>query len=183
MVQCNTTKDNISYRNPGTGSSAGDLRSYMIESFLPHVGDSVVSELLLKFVLVDLFKRSLFPVLGCILDDERAELYSTVVHNGSAIRFAFAAAVFVASCSFALSHLMNKLVNKPLQKGLVSSFPDLEDTSTLLRIISLYRLLFLVDRAMVACEQKELWESASECMPWHGKLEGEEAIKTVYMTT
>ena len=31
---------------PGTASSSGDLRSYMIE--LPSVGDSVVPELLLK---------------------------------------------------------------------------------------------------------------------------------------
>ncbi|PIA57024.1 hypothetical protein AQUCO_00600031v1 [Aquilegia coerulea] len=183
---CNTTKDNSSYRIPGTDSSARDLRSYMIESCLPPVGDSVVPELLLK--VLEPYRRE-----GCILDDERAELYSAVVHKGSAIRFAFAAAVFgePSEALFwlqlprALSHLMNKSFNKPPQKGPVSSFPDLGDTSTLLRVtskgystgrekkdtVSYGRL------KLMAFEQEELWESANERIPWHEKLEGEEAIQ------
>lgn len=43
-----TTIDGSTYVTPGTGSSSQDLHSYMIESQLPPVGDSVVPELLLK---------------------------------------------------------------------------------------------------------------------------------------
>ncbi|KAE8718935.1 hypothetical protein F3Y22_tig00109987pilonHSYRG00256 [Hibiscus syriacus] len=31
--------------------------------------------------------------------------------------------------------------------------------------------------SLMAFEQEDLWERANECIPWHGKLEGEEAIQ------
>lgn len=83
--------------------------------------------------------------IGCILDDERVQLYATVVNRGCAARFAFAAAVFgeTAEALFwlqlphALNHLMNKLVNKSPQKFPASaSVPDLDNTATLDRITS-----------------------------------------------
>lgn len=73
------------YKILPSGSSTGDLRSYMIDS--PPVGDSVVPELLLK--ILEPYRKE-----GCILDDERVSLYANVVNKGSAARFAFAAAIF-----------------------------------------------------------------------------------------
>ena len=89
-----------------------------------------------------------FPLVlaqGCILDDERARLYATIVNKGCAARFAFAAATFgeVSEALFwlqlprAINHLMNKLVNKSPQKAPISApNSDLDDTSLLSRITS-----------------------------------------------
>lgn len=184
---CTATKDRHPYQIPGTGSSSGDLRSYMIDSRLPAVGDAVVPELLLK--VLEPYRKE-----GCILDDERADLYSTVVNSGSAVRFAFAAAIFGESSEAlfwlqlprALSHLMNKSVNKSSQKDPISSFPDLGSTSTL-NTETLKRntkperessgTVSHGRSKLMAFEQEELWESANERIPWHEKLEGEEAIQ------
>lgn len=45
---CIATKDMSPYQIPVASSNTGDLRSYMIDSLLPPIGDSVVPELLLK---------------------------------------------------------------------------------------------------------------------------------------
>lgn len=84
-------------------------------------------------------------VVGCILDDERARLYASIVNKGCAARFAFAAAIFGESAEAlfwlqlpkALDHLLNKLVNKSPQKAPVpASNPELDDASMLSRITS-----------------------------------------------
>lgn len=84
-------------------------------------------------------------VVGCILDDERARLYASIVNKGCAARFAFAAAIFGESTEAlfwlqlpnAVNHLLNKLVNKSSQKAPEpASSPELDDTSMLSRITS-----------------------------------------------
>ncbi|KAJ0985684.1 hypothetical protein J5N97_004040 [Dioscorea zingiberensis] len=84
----NTTMEAFTSYIPENGlASIGDLRSYMIKSDLPDVGDSVVPELLLK--VLEPYRKE-----GCIFDDERARLYASVVNKGFAARLAFAAACF-----------------------------------------------------------------------------------------
>lgn len=87
----------------------------------------------------------LFHCQGCIIDDERARLYATVVNKGCAARFAFSAAVFgeTSEAIFwlqlprALKHLMGKLVNKSPQKNPVSaSTSEINETAMLDRISS-----------------------------------------------
>ncbi|XP_023530451.1 WD repeat-containing protein 11-like [Cucurbita pepo subsp. pepo] len=167
----------------GFSAAGGDLRSHMID--LPPVGDSVVPEMLLK--VLDPYR-----IEGCILDDARAKLYSKLVHKGSALRFAFAAAIFGESSEAlfwlqlpsALNHLMNKLANKSHQRGKSSaSNVDLDEASMLNRISSKGKSVprtgkkkaFGQGQLMaMAFKQEELWESANERIPWHEKLDGEE---------
>ncbi|KAK4784437.1 hypothetical protein SAY86_018805 [Trapa natans] len=171
---------------PGTASSAGDLRSYMVE--IPPIGDSVVPEMLLK--VLEPYRRE-----GCILDEERTRLYATVVNKGCYVRFAFAAAVFGESSEAifwlqlprALNHLMNKLVKKSQQKdNAPASVPEVDESMMLSRITSKGKSMTgstsqdpLTQGQMrsMAFEQHELWKNASERIPWHEKLEGEEAIQ------
>ncbi|PQP98599.1 WD repeat-containing protein 11 [Prunus yedoensis var. nudiflora] len=181
-----TTLDKRPHLIPGTPKSSEDLRSYMID--LPPVGDPVVPELLLK--VLEPYRKE-----GCILDDERAKLYAKVVTNGCSVRFAFAAAIFgePSEALFwlqlprALNHLMNKLVNKSPQKAPVSaSVPELDDASMLSRITSKGKSVSGTEKKdamnqgqlrLMAFEQEDLWANASERIPWHEKLEGEEAIQ------
>ncbi|CAB4319020.1 unnamed protein product [Prunus armeniaca] len=181
-----TTLDKRPHLIPGTPKSNEDLRSYMID--LPPVGDPVVPELLLK--VLEPYRKE-----GCILDDERAKLYAKVVTNGCSVRFAFAAAIFgePSEALFwlqlprALNHLMNKLVNKSPQKAPVSaSVPELDDASMLSRITSKGKSVSGTEKKdamnqgqlrLMAFEQEDLWANASERIPWHEKLEGEEAIQ------
>ncbi|TYJ25330.1 hypothetical protein E1A91_A07G042500v1 [Gossypium mustelinum] len=181
-----TTIDKRPHLVPGMASSSEDLRSYLIE--LPSVGDSVVPELLLK--VLEPYRKE-----GCILDDERARLYATIVNKGCAARFAFAAATFgeVSEALFwlqlprAINHLMNKLINKSPQKVPISvPNSDLDDKSLLSRITSKEKstsetgqrdALTQGQLRLMAFEQEDLWESANERIPWHEKLEGEEAIQ------
>ncbi|XP_021808968.1 WD repeat-containing protein 11 [Prunus avium] len=181
-----TTLDKRPHQIPGTPKSSEDLRSYMID--LPPVGDPVVPELLLK--VLEPYRKE-----GCILDDERAKLYAKVVTNGCSVRFAFAAAIFgePSEALFwlqlprALNHLMNKLVNKSPQKAPVSaSVPELDDASMLSRITSKGKSVSGTEKKdamnqgqlrLMAFEQEDLWANASERIPWHEKLEGEEAIQ------
>ncbi|KAL7168431.1 hypothetical protein ACSBR2_038799 [Camellia fascicularis] len=171
---------------PGTAPSTGDLRSYMIDS--PPVGDSVVPELLLK--VLEPYRKE-----GCILDDERARLYASIVNKGCAARFAFAAATFGESIEalfwlqlpHALDHLMNKLVKKSPQKAPVpESIPELDDTAMLSRITSKGKQTSETGKTdvlsngllkLMAFEQGELWGSANERITWHEKLDNEEAIQ------
>ncbi|KAM3762003.1 hypothetical protein ACB098_01G311700 [Castanea mollissima] len=183
---CSTTLEKRPHLIPGTASYTGDLRSYMID--LPPVGDAVVPEMLLK--VLEPYRKE-----GCILDDERAKLYAKVVNKGCAARFAFAAAIFGESSEAlfwlqlprALNYLINKLVNKSPQKVPVSaSTSELDDTALLKRITSKERsmpgkgkkdALSQGQLRLMAFEQEELWEAANERIPWHEKLEGEEAIQ------
>ncbi|KAK5814009.1 hypothetical protein PVK06_029461 [Gossypium arboreum] len=168
-----------------TTSSTGDLRSYMIE--LPPVGDSVVPELLLK--VLEPYRKE-----GCIFDEERARLYATIVNKGCAARFAFAAATFgeVSEALFwlqlprAMNHLMSKLVKRSPEKVPFLEDSELDDTALLSRITSKGKLapetgwrdaLSKGQLRLMAFDQEDLWKNANERIPWHEKLEGEEAIQ------
>ncbi|CAI9100824.1 OLC1v1038003C1 [Oldenlandia corymbosa var. corymbosa] len=179
-----TVMDNAPHHVPTTPTST-DLRSHMIDS--PRVGDSVVPEMLLK--VLEPYRKE-----GCILDDERVRLYAGAVNKGSALRFAFAAAIFgdFMEALFwlqlpkALKHLMNKLVYKSPQKApQQSSTSELDEASMLNRISSRGKAISGEGKSLMtngqlrlmAFEQEELWGSASERIPWHEKLEGEDAVQ------
>ncbi|KAM0031040.1 putative transcription factor WD40-like family [Helianthus debilis subsp. tardiflorus] len=168
-------------------SSVGDLRSYLIN--IPTIGDSVVPELLLK--VLEPYRRE-----GCILDNEIVRQYAAILNKGSAARFSFAAAIFgeTSEAYFwlqlprALKHLMNNLANKSLQKNPVisSSSSETDDVSLLTRISSKGKsgtgssksnTVSDGELRSMAFEQEELWERANERIPWHEKLEDEEAIQ------
>ncbi|XP_044471425.1 WD repeat-containing protein 11 isoform X1 [Mangifera indica] len=183
---CGTTIKERPHLIPETPSSTNDLRSHMIG--LPSIGDSVVPEMLLK--VLEPYRKE-----GCILDDERARLYATIVDKGCTARFAFAAAIFGETLEalfwlqlpHALNHLMNKLLKKSPQKApLSASSSELADTVMLSRITSKGKSipgtrerdsLSLGQIRLMAFGQEELWETASERIPWHEKLEGEQAIQ------
>ncbi|KAK9102028.1 hypothetical protein Sjap_019282 [Stephania japonica] len=173
--------------NPDAPSSAKDLRSYMIDSPLPPVGDTAVAEMLLK--VLEPYQRE-----GCLLDDDRTSLYASVVNKGSAVRFAFAAAVFgeLSEALFwlqlprALSHLMNKPANKTPEKTTSSAVPDTGDSSLLRQLSSKGKSMAKSQKKnsmgnaqlkLMAFDQDELWENANERISWHEKLDGEEAIQ------
>ncbi|XP_077220086.1 transducin family protein / WD-40 repeat family protein [Tasmannia lanceolata] len=167
---------------------SGDLRSYMIESVLPPVGDSVVPELLLK--VLEPYRTD-----GCILDNERARLYARVARKGSAARFAFAAAVFGESAEAlfwlqlprALKHFMDKSAKKtPLKASVSEIVPEIGDMTTPNRISSIGKHMSGNEKGdtktygqlkLMAFEEEELWGSANERIPWHEKLNGDEAIQ------
>lgn len=170
-----------------SASSSGDLRSYLID--IPTIGDSVVPELLLK--VLEPYQRE-----GSILDDERVRQYATILNKGSAARFSFAAAIFgeTSEAYFwlqlprALKHLMNNLANKSLQKvSETSSSSETDDASLLSRISSKGKSATSSSKRnavqsdgelrLMAFEQEELWESANERIPWHEKLDDDEAIQ------
>ncbi|KAG2648387.1 hypothetical protein PVAP13_1NG032305 [Panicum virgatum] len=167
----------------------GDLRSYMIETTLPPIGDTVVAELLLK--VLEPYRKE-----GCILDDGRARLYSAIVNKGTYARFAFAAAIFgdVQEALFwlqlpqALRHFLDKSTTRSREKISQSNLhPDPEQGSTLNRISSRERSASgkLIKNAVVnygqlssmAFKQEQLWFNANERIPWHDKLDGEEALQ------
>ncbi|XP_071737207.1 uncharacterized protein [Rutidosis leptorrhynchoides] len=168
-----------------TALSTGDLRSYLID--IPSIGDSVVPELLLKVL-------EPYQSEGCILDDERVRQYASILNKGSAARFSFAAAIFgeTSEAYFwlqlprALKHLMNNLASKSMQKTSEKSSSETDDVSLLSRISSkgksgtgLSKRNDMSDGELklMAFEQDELWQTASERIPWHEKLEDEEAIQ------
>nr|XP_016491990.1 PREDICTED: WD repeat-containing protein 11 isoform X2 [Nicotiana tabacum] len=180
-----TTSDDTNYQVPGT-PTAGDLRNHMIES--PRIGDSVVPEMLLK--VLEPYRRE-----GCILNDETVRLYAGLVDKGSAVRFAFAAAIFGEPMEAlfwlqlprALNYWMNRLTNKsPTRAPQSASTSELDEASMLNRISSKGKsgpgtgknnALGNGQLQLMAFEQQELWERANEQIPWHEKLEGEEAIQ------
>ncbi|WOK98641.1 WD repeat-containing protein 11 isoform X2 [Canna indica] len=166
-------------------ASPRDLRSFMIESALPPVGDTVVPELLLK--VLEPYRKE-----GCILDDERVRLYASLVHKGSAARFAFAAAIFgdVSEALFwlqlpqALCHLLERSANKSQQVSISSSVSEAEN-ALLNRIASREKSAGMTTSEagkygqlnMMAFKQEDLWGNANERISWHAKLDGEEAIQ------
>ncbi|XP_062218149.1 uncharacterized protein LOC133918327 [Phragmites australis] len=170
---------------PGT---FGDLRSYMIETTLPPIGDAVVAELLLK--VLEPYRKE-----GCILDDGRAILYSAIVNKGTYARFAFAAAIFGdfqevlfwLQLPQALRHFLDKSKGRSSEKISQSSLhPGSEQGSPLNRIASRERSAagkFAKDAtnygqlSSMAFKQEQLWFNANERIPWHDKLDGEEALQ------
>ncbi|KAJ8560517.1 hypothetical protein K7X08_022377 [Anisodus acutangulus] len=179
------TTDDANYEVPGT-PTAGDLRNHMIES--PRIGDSVVPEMLLK--VLEPYRRE-----GCILNDEMVRLYAGLVDKGSAVRFAFAAAIFGEPMEAlfwlqlprALNYWMNRLTNKsPARVPQSASTSELDEVSMLNRISSKGKsgtgtgknnALGNGQLRLMAFEQEELWGCANEQIHWHEKLEGEEAIQ------
>jgi len=81
---------------------------------------------------------------GCILDDERARLYASIVYKGSAARFAFAAAIFgeFSEALFwlqlphALSHFVHKSANRTQETSESAKNSEAERVSLLNRIAS-----------------------------------------------
>ncbi|XP_020225694.1 WD repeat-containing protein 11 isoform X1 [Cajanus cajan] len=181
---CSTTIEKRPHLIPGAPKSTGDLRTYMIN--IPPVGDSVVPEMLLK--VLEPYRKE-----GCILDDERAKLYASIVDKGCAARFAFAATIFGESSEAlfwlqlpqALKHLMNKLLKKPRKGPPVATISAVDETSLLSRISSRGKpteekgkdVLSQGQLRLMAFDQEELWKSASERISWHANLEGEEAVQ------
>lgn len=164
----------------------GDLRSYMIET--PPVGDVAVLEMLLK--VLEPYRQE-----GCLLDDERARLYTKVVNKGCAARLAFAAIIFgeLSEALFwlhlprALYHLINQSLSKSNQK---TSVPEaacqVDEAALLTKITSGGRSLPGLDRRellshnqikLVDFEPQVLREAANERILWHEKLNGEDAIQ------
>ncbi|GJT05148.1 transducin/WD40 repeat family protein [Tanacetum coccineum] len=142
-----------------SASSSGDRRSYSID--IPTIGDSVVPELLLK--VLEPYQRE-GEVPGSILDDERVRQYATILDKGSAARF-----------SFALGGIL-----------LISSSSETDDASLLSRISSKGKSATSSSKRntvsdgelrLMAFEQEELWESSNERIPWHERLDDEEAIQ------
>ncbi|CAI9758945.1 unnamed protein product [Fraxinus pennsylvanica] len=179
-----TTMNKTHSHIPGTPSS-GDLRSYMLDS--PRVGDSAVLEMLLK--VLEPYREE-----GCLLDDQRVRLYASLVNKGFAARLAFSAAVFGESMEAlfwlqlpqALKHMIHKLVNKSQKGPQPAVTPEIDEASMLSRISSKGKSmpgggkknpLGNGQLRLMAFEQAELWECASERIPWHEKLESEEAIQ------
>ncbi|PKA64675.1 hypothetical protein AXF42_Ash007422 [Apostasia shenzhenica] len=169
-------------------TSAGDLRGYIMKSALPSVGDSVVPELLLK--VLEPYRKE-----GCILDDERIRSYAAIVKKGSAARFAFAAAIFgeFSEALFwlqlphALAHAVDESAKRsPQEASQAASLSESESIAMLNRITSREKSASGRRRKatekfgqlnFMAFKQEELWENANERIPWHEKLDGEDAIQ------
>ncbi|KAF8685963.1 hypothetical protein HU200_043888 [Digitaria exilis] len=135
--QCNNS-DKLASDSFKVASTFGDLRSYMIETTLPPIGDAVVAELLLK--VLEPYRKD-----GCILDDGRARLYSAIVNKGTYARFAFAAAIFgdFQEALFwlqlpqALRHFLDKSASRSRDNSSQSSLRhDSEQGSSWNRIVS-----------------------------------------------
>ncbi|CAJ2634723.1 unnamed protein product [Trifolium pratense] len=177
---CSTTIKKRPHLIPGAPPPTGDLRAYMIN--VPPLGDSVVPEMLLK--VLEPYRKE-----GCMLDDERAKLYASIVDKGCAARFAFAATVFGESSEAlfwlqlpqALKHFINKSSRKPPSKGSTKEgFSEVDETSLLSRISSKGKPtegMSQGQQKLMAFDQEELWKSASERISWHDKLEDEEDMQ------
>ncbi|KAL9300785.1 putative transcription factor WD40-like family [Arabidopsis thaliana] len=163
---------------PGRTSSSKDLRSFMID--FPPIGDPAVLEMFLK--VLEPYRSE-----GCLLDDEKAKLYSSLVNKGCAARFAFAAAIFGETSEalfwLQLPSAMKHVVNKTASKSAKKQF---EETATLSKTSSKGPSSTGFEKncsmsegqlRLMAFEQKDLWVCANERIPWHEKLEGEEAIQ------
>uniref|UniRef100_A0A0E0CF77 Uncharacterized protein n=1 Tax=Oryza meridionalis TaxID=40149 RepID=A0A0E0CF77_9ORYZ len=174
--ECNSGDKLASSSFKEAPATFGDLRSYMIETTLPPIGDSVVAELLLK-----------------VLEPYRKD---AIVNKGTCARFAFAAAIFgdIQEALFwlqlpqALHHYLDKSTSRSSEKGSESSVHyHSEQASTLNRASSSTERSAPENMAKVAenCgqlssmafRQEQLWFNANERIPWHEKLDGEEALQ------
>ncbi|XP_031097706.1 WD repeat-containing protein 11-like [Ipomoea triloba] len=180
-----STMDKGHYEVTATPSSTSDLCSYMLHS--PRIGDSVVPEMLLK--VLEPYRRE-----GCLLDNEMVKLYGSIVNKGCAVRLGFAAAIFGEPMEAlfwlqlpnAVNHWMKKLVNKSPAVSQSTSAPELDEAAMLNRISSRGKVApgseerNVVGNSklkLMAFEEEELLKCANERIPWHEKLEGEEAIQ------
>ncbi|KAL8129594.1 hypothetical protein V2J09_018749 [Rumex salicifolius] len=179
----NTSGSSIDRRPQQIPGVSEDLRNYIID--IPPVGDPAVPELLLK--VLEPYRKD-----GCILDDERARLYAKVVHQGLALRLAYAAivfgepseAIFWLNLPRAVNHLVHKALNKSPQKAPAPrSLPEIDHavvTKSKLKALpgaSNKETLSPGQYRSMAFEQEELWETANERILWHEKLEGDDAIQ------
>ncbi|CAN8246920.1 unnamed protein product [Cochlearia groenlandica] len=189
---------------PGRTSSSKDLRSFLID-FTP-IGDPAMVEMFLKvlepyrsegwfhflnitfvwrlLVMNDVFSCS----KGCLLDDDKAKLYSSIVNKGFAARFAFAAAIFGEAnealfwlqLPFAINHVANKVASKSPEKPFQDTVMSSKVTSNgPLSVSEFDQSCSMSDGQLrlMAFKQKELWLCANERIPWHERLEGEEAVQ------
>ncbi|KAG5404864.1 hypothetical protein IGI04_010983 [Brassica rapa subsp. trilocularis] len=177
----NTSSQCIGKRShsiPERTSSSRDLRSSMID--FPPIGDPAVIEILLKVL-------EPYRLEGCLLDDEKAKLYSRLVNKGYAARFAFTAAIFGETSEaffwLKLPCAMNYEANKIKSKISTKHF---EEATMLNKItpngpsVSGFEKIGSLGEGqlkLMAFEQNELWLYASERIPWHENLGGEEAIQ------
>ncbi|KAF3329331.1 WD repeat-containing protein 11 isoform X1 [Carex littledalei] len=163
----------------------GDLRSYMIETGLPTIGDPVVAELLLK--VLEPYRKE-----GCIIDEERAREYEKVVKRGATDRFAFAAAIFgeLSEALFwlqlprALLHFLEKSsLSVANPRNLVLQPTSHADNGNSLDRIPSFEMSAQTSKKSsgqlsgLAFKKEELWLNAKERISWHDKLDSEEAIQ------
>eukprot|EP00250_Pteridium_aquilinum_P015429 c22572_g1_i1 orf=475-4656(+) len=190
-----------------TESIDGDLRSYMLETSLPGLGEAVVAELLLK--ALEPYRRA-----GRLLDLERAYTYAALASKSSTLRFAFAAAHFgdYAEAAFWLQlphslSLLSKGSGGPsafwedikatsseagmpsIRKlGMESTFVSTRNSNGLLANSSnpecsiLQKqsdLILPVQRGLeiVPNDQVLVCAAARERIQWHEKLQGPEAVQ------
>ncbi|CAH8386239.1 unnamed protein product [Eruca vesicaria subsp. sativa] len=163
---------------PERTSSPKDLRNSMID--FPPIGDPAVIEILLKVL-------EPYRLEGCLLDDEKVKLYSSLVNKGYAARFAFTSAIFGETSEaffwLKLPCAMNYEDNRITSKVSTKHFEE----ATMLNKITLkgpsasgfekFGSLSEGQLKLLAFEQKELWLCANERIPWHENLGGEEAIQ------
>ncbi|XP_048608744.1 WD repeat-containing protein 11 isoform X2 [Brassica napus] len=177
----NTSSQCIGKRShsiPERTSSSKDLSSSMID--FPPIGDPAVIEILLKVL-------EPYRLEGCLLDDEKAKLYSRLVNKGYTARFAFTAAIFGETSEaffwLKLPCAMNYEANKIKSKISTKHF---EEATMLNKITSKGPSVSGFEKIgslgegqlkLMAFEQNELWLYASERIPWHENLGGEEAIQ------
>ncbi|KAJ3671195.1 hypothetical protein LUZ60_008621 [Juncus effusus] len=183
----NWNNSNNTYNNSSTdilaSNNNSDLRSYMIETELPSIGDPVVAELLLK--VLEPYRKE-----GCIMDEDRVRLYEKIVNKGPTERYAFAAAIFgeMSEALFwlqlpnALLHFLHK--SSSSNSSVSQSIPVSDQSESVSdRNPSFDSSLdpksnknFGQLNAMVF-KKEELWSNANERISWHDKLDGEEAIQ------
>ncbi|KAJ4872030.1 Transducin family protein / WD-40 repeat family protein [Raphanus sativus] len=177
----NTSSQCIGKRShsiPERTSSSKDLRSSMID--FPPIGDPAVIEILLKVL-------EPYRLEGCLLDDEKVRLYSSLVNKGYAARFAFTAAIFGETSEaffwLKLPCAMNYEVNNITSKVSTKHFEEatmLNKTTSKGSSASGFEKIGSLGEGqlkLMAFEQNELWLCANERIPWHENLGGEEAIQ------
>ncbi|KAG2331850.1 hypothetical protein Bca52824_003030 [Brassica carinata] len=167
-----------SHSTPERTSSSKDLRSSMID--FPPIGDPAVIEIFLKVLEPYRFE-------GCLLDDEKVKLYSSLVNKGYAARFAFTAAIFgeTSEAFFwlklpcAMNYEVNNITSKVSTKHFEEATMLTKTTSNESSALGFEKIGSLGEGQLklMAFERNELWLCANERIPWHENLAGEEAIQ------
>lgn len=129
----------------------GDLRSYMLETSLPGLGEVVVAELLLK--ALEPYRKA-----GRLLDLERACTYADLSSKSSTLRLAFAAAHFgdYAEAVFWLQLPQALALLSRGSGGPVSFWKDTKGSAQAVRIPFVNKLA-MVDTSVPASEQSTSW--------------------------
>ncbi|XP_078428005.1 transducin family protein / WD-40 repeat family protein isoform X2 [Wolffia australiana] len=177
------------FSSPEAASDSSDLRSHMVVSTLPTVGDPVVPELLLKIL-------EPYRIEGCLLDAERTSIYSLIVYKSSAARCAFAAAIFgeYLEAIFwlhlpsALYHLIHKSSRKSSEQAsrleVDPGAENYDDCSKDEKSAEKSEHGGRNNRGkaygqfnLMAFERDALRTSAKERIAWHENFDGEDAIQ------